>query len=71
MATLSDLQRFRDDLLSARFSGVRRFRDQNGEEIEYRSDSELKNAIDAVNAEIAAATRKPSSTVRFQTSKGL
>ena len=71
MATINDLERFREDLLAARFSGVRRFRDQNGEEVEYRSDSELKNAIAAVNSEIAAATRKPSSTVRFHTSKGL
>lgn len=71
MVALADLIRFRDDLLNARFSGVRRLRDQNGEEIEYRSDAELARAVAAVNAEIRAATAKPPNTIYFRTSKGV
>lgn len=72
VASLGDLTRFRDDLSAARYSGVRRVRDQNGEEVEYRSDAEMAAALRALEAEIQAASiRKPSSQIRFQTSKGL
>lgn len=69
--TLSDLTTARDRLLLARASGVRRVRDQNGEETEYRSDSEMRAALASLDAEIAAATRRPPSTIVFNTSKGL
>lgn len=64
-----DLIRMRDELKDARFSGVRRFVDQNGETIEYKSDAEMARALVAIETELAA--RKPPSTIRFQTSKGV
>lgn len=71
MATLSQLQKWRDDLQDARFSGVRTVRDSNGEEITYKSDSEMRAALAALDSEIAALQRKPTGFVRVQTSKGL
>lgn len=72
MATLPELQKFRDDLFAARLGGVRRLRDQNGEEVEYRSDREMVSAIEAADRAISAASgRRPILTIRFQTSKGL
>ena len=72
MATLAELQAHRSALLSARASGVRRVRDSSSEEIEYRTDSEMRAAIAFIDSEIAAATTgiRPS-VVRFTTSKGL
>lgn len=69
--TLATLQSARDALLKARASGVRRVRDQNGEETEYRSDSEMARALAALDSEIAALGGKPPSTFHFQTSKGV
>lgn len=71
MATVADLIKWRDELFEARLSGVRRVRDQNGEEIEFRSDAEMARAIAAADSAIAAAQRAPKSTFQFQTSKGL
>ncbi|WP_108259134.1 phage head-tail joining protein [Mangrovicoccus ximenensis] len=71
MATLAELLAARETLAAARYDGVRRVRDQNGEEVEYRSDSELRRAIAAIDREIAAAQRAPRSAFRFSTSKGL
>jgi hypothetical protein len=67
---MEQLTRFRDELKDARYSGVRRFVDQNGETVEYKSDSEMARAIAALDSEIAAAARPPS-TIIFRTSKGL
>lgn len=71
MATLSQLQRLRDELVDARFSGVRTVRDSNGEELTYKSDNEMRAALAALDSEIAALQRKPIGFVRVQTSKGL
>lgn len=71
MASLDDLTRFRDDLTAARYSGVRRVRDQNGEEVEYRSDAEMAAALRALEAQIQAASVRPSNQIRFSTSKGI
>jgi hypothetical protein len=72
VATLAELQTFRVALVAARGSGVRRVRDQNGEEVEYRSDAEMSRAIAFVDSEIQAATAGPRpSVVTFNTSKGL
>ncbi|WP_288959538.1 hypothetical protein [uncultured Sulfitobacter sp.] len=71
MATLSQLQKWRDDLQDARFSGVRTVRDSNGEEVTYKSDSEMRAALASIDNEITALSRKQSGVVRFQTSKGL
>jgi len=71
MATLAELIAFRDGLLETRFSGVQSLTDQNGERVTYRSEAEIARALAAVNAEIAAASKTPSSTIRFNSSKGL
>lgn len=72
MASLADLQKWREALFEARMNGVRSFRDQNGEEVTYSSDREMAAALAAVDREIQAATggRQPS-TIIFRTSKGL
>lgn len=70
-ASLADLIRWRDELFQARLSGVRSVRDQNGEEIVYRSDSEMARALAAADAAIAAAQAKPVNTILFRTSKGI
>ena len=71
MATLAQLQDWRDRLKDARYSGVRRVRDSNGEEVEYRSDSELARALAAVESEIAGASRARPSIVYPLTAKGV
>jgi hypothetical protein len=71
MAALADLISWRDALFQARLSGVREFKDQNGETVRYATDSEMARAIAAADAAIAAARRSPTSTVLFRTSKGI
>lgn len=72
MASLADLQKWREALFEARMDGVRSFRDQNGEEVTYSSDREMAAALAAVDREIQAATGgRPPSTIIFRTSKGL
>ena len=71
MATLAQLTAWRDRLQEARFAGVRRVRDQNGEEVAYRSDAEMARALAALDSEIAAAAKPRPSTILFKTSKGL
>ena len=69
--TLLELTTARDDLLRARAQGVRRYTDQNGESVEYKSDGEMARALAALDSAIAAATARPPSVYRFNTSKGL
>jgi len=72
MAALSDLQQWRDALVEARLQGVRRVRDSDGSEVEYRSDREMASAIAAAERAIAEATTgRPVLSIRFQTSKGI
>lgn len=72
MATLADLQKWRDTLFENRMNGVRSFRDQNGEEVTYSSDREMAAALSALDREIASLTGgRPVSTIIFRTSKGL
>lgn len=73
MATLSTLVAMREKLLEARFAGVRSVRDSNGEELTYKSDSELAAAIVSINREIQIAESELgcSSIVYPRTSKGL
>ena len=72
MATLADLLAYRDRLRDARYSGARRLRDANGEEIEYRSDRELAAAMAALEAEIKGfSNRRPNNIIYPITSKGL
>jgi hypothetical protein len=70
MATLEKLRRCRADLMNNRAAGVRQFRDQNGEEVTYRSDLELAGALAAVEEQIAALERGRVHTVKLHTSKG-
>lgn len=70
MSTLADLQARRAKLWEARTNGVRSFRDATGEEVTYRSDAELANAINALDREIARLSGTPK-TIVFRTSKGL
>nr|WP_306266478.1 hypothetical protein [Pararhizobium sp. IMCC3301] len=65
------LTALRDDLLDARLSGMRRVRDQNGEEIEYKSDAQMAAALAALEREIANLSRQAPHTIRFNTSKGI
>ncbi|PYF11018.1 hypothetical protein C8J30_103113 [Rhodobacter viridis] len=71
MATVETLREYRDKLQEARFSGLRTLRDQNGEEITYRSQGEIERAIAALDSEIARLQRGRLALVRLQTSKGL
>lgn len=67
-----DLQVARERLQDARFQGVLTFRDQNGELVTYKSDSEMAAALKAIDAELARlSSRAPASTILFRTSKGL
>ena len=67
-----DLQNARERLQDARFQGVLTFRDQNGEQVTYRTDAEMAAALKAIDAEIARLEgRAHPSTILFRTSKGL
>ena len=69
--TVEALVKARDSLIEARAGGVHRLRDQNGEEIEYKTDAQMASALAALNREIAQATGKAApNTLRFRTSKG-
>jgi len=71
-ARRNDLENARERLQDARFRGVRRFKDQNGEEVEYRSDAEMGKALLALDTEMAALLLVPRlSKFTFKTSKGL
>ncbi|WP_198370573.1 phage head-tail joining protein [Roseomonas rosulenta] len=71
MASPAQLRAWRSALWAARMRGVREVRDQNGESVTFKSDSEMAAAIGAADAEIAALERPRFSTVRFITSKGV
>lgn len=70
-ATLQELQASRDHLFERRISGVRQWRDQNGEQVIYATDREMADALAALDREIALATygQQPK-TILFSTSKG-
>ena len=68
--TLAQLQAWRDTLMASRLSGIRSATDENGESVQYSSDSEMAAAIAAADRELAARAR-PVHTIRFRTSKGL
>ena len=57
MADVAALRSLRDALIEARSCGLRSVRDQNGETVEYKSDSEMAAAIAALDREIAG--RRP------------
>lgn len=71
MASLAELTALRASLVEARAMGVRRVRDSDGSEVEYKSDSEMARAVAALDAEIRAASKPPPNTIHFRTSKGI
>ena len=71
MASLVQLQEWRESLLAARMRGVRSVRDQNGEEVVFSSDREMAAALAACDREIAGLTSSPPKTIIFRTTKGL
>jgi hypothetical protein len=69
--SLPDLTTLRDSLIQARLGGVREVRDQNGETLTYKSDSEMAAALRDVERRIAEFGRAAPHTIIFATSKGL
>lgn len=69
--TVSELTNLRDALVRARSNGVREVRDQNGESITYKSDSEMAAAIHNLDRQIAGFSKPPVTDIRFTVSKGL
>ena len=67
----AELIRLRDALIRARLNGVRELQDQSGERLVYKSEAEMRSAIEAVNREIQAHDRRQPHTIVFSTSKGL
>lgn len=73
MSSLAELEQMRAALVVARSNGIREVRDENGESITYKSDSEMRAALASITAEIRAVVRgrnRPA-VFRVQTSKGL
>lgn len=69
--SLSELQSLRDALIRARLGGVRRVRDQNGEEIEYKSDAEMERALRNCEALIAQMqSGQTPNVIKFNARKG-
>lgn len=73
MATVSltQLTAWRNELVELRASGIRRVVHQNGQTLDYKSDTEMAAAIAALDAQISAATCNRAGRFTFQTSKGL
>lgn len=72
MATLSQLQEWRERLMDAKFSGVLIVTDSSGESIRYRSHAELAAALASLDSEIQrAGGNRPPSSIIFNTSKGI
>ena len=70
--TVSELTSLRDALIRARSNGLREVRDQNGETLTYKSDSEMAAAIASLERQIQSAqTKPPANTIVFATTKGL
>lgn len=66
----TELQQLHDDLVRARAKGVRRVR-INGEEVEYKTDKEMADAIHDLEQRIARASNTPRRRVaKIETSNG-
>lgn len=69
---ISELITLRDALIRARSQGVREVRDQNGESVTYKSDSEMARALASLEGQIQSASQPQSvKTILFTTNKGL
>lgn len=71
MDSVAEQQRRLDELRRIRADGIRSLRDQNGEEVVFRSDRELAAAIAALESDMERARRGRPSQIKFQTSKGV
>lgn len=69
---LPNLEAYRDELIRALASGTRRVKDQNGEEIEFRTTGETVRALRDIEARIAAlkAGGAAPSKITFSPTKG-
>lgn len=71
MATLAELQAWKNALQKARYSGTRRV-EIGASVIEYKSDGEMDRALAALDRDIAAASSSdPVRMIRISSSKGL
>ena len=70
MASQADLISMRDQLIEARLMGTRMIHDADGSEVQYKSDTEMAQALAYVEGLLSART-PPIHTIRFITSKGL
>lgn len=68
---VAELTDMRDALVKARLSGLRSITDSNSESIVYKSDRDMKQAIDSIEFEIGRLTASRPHTIKFKTSKGL
>lgn len=64
-----DLIEMRDALIRARAKGVRTLQ-INGERVEYKTDAEMADAINDLEARIRRASGTRPTMVRFSSSKG-
>jgi hypothetical protein len=69
--TLQHLEKLRDELEQTRLSGVREIKDQNGETISYKSDSEIAAALNFVTRKISELQQGQPKTIVFSTHKGI
>lgn len=70
MATVAELEAWRDALIEQRAQGIRTV-EHDGKRVEYRSDAEMAAAIAAIEERIARSSATRPRTVRFSTGKGL
>lgn len=68
--SLDELTTMRDALTRARMNGVLRVRDQNGEELLYKSDSDMARALANIESQIAALQGAEINTIKFQCNNG-
>ena len=65
MASQADLISMRDQLIAARLTGTRMIHDADGSEVQYKSDTEMAQALAYVEGLLSAAS-PPVKTIRFQ-----
>ena len=70
MANLPELARWRDALMAARYQGVRTV-EYDGKRVTYATDTEMANALAALERRIAECSKGRVSVVRIQSSKGV
>lgn len=70
MASVADLEAWRDALIEQRAKGIRTV-DYEGKRVEYRSDAEMAAAIAALEERIARSSPIRPRKLRFSTGKGV